>query len=81
MIKYLLTLFASSASVVALFVTTNFPLFSFPSVTPLVLNKSVTEIKPTNLNIASPNLGLTNSHPHILDANFGCSCSLCLKFS
>lgn len=81
MIKYFLTLVASSASVVALFLTTNFLGFDSPAITPLVSHKSAIKIEPTNLNIASSNLGLTNSHPHILDAKFGCSCSSCLKFS
>lgn len=81
MTKFLLTFFASSASVVVLLVATNFSLVSSHFATPFVVNKSVATVKLANLNIASPELGLTDSHPHILDAHFGCNCSLCIQFS
>lgn len=81
MTKFLLTFLASTTSLVVLLVTNSFPFFSSDLVTPFVLDKSVATVKLSSLNIANPVLGLTNSHPHILDANFGCSCSLCSQFS
>ena len=80
MIKYFLTLVASSASVAVLFLATNFS-WVHPVSSLSVVNKSVITVKSINLNLASSNLGLTDSQPHILDANLGCSCSVCLKFS
>lgn len=81
MTKFLLTFLASSASVVVLLVATNFYFFSSHLATPLFFNKSVSTVKSVNLNIANPVLGLTNSHLHILNPNFGCNCSLCIQFS
>ena len=81
MTKFLLTFFASSASVVVLLVATNFPFFSSHITTPFVANKSAVTVKLATLNIANPHLGLTNSQTHILDTNFGCNCSLCIQFS
>ena len=81
MTKFLLTFLASSASVVVLFVATNFPFFGSHLATSASVNKSALNVKPVNLNIASSNLGLTNSQLHILDANFCCNCSLCIQFS
>lgn len=81
MLKYFLTLVASSASVVALLLATNFSWFYSYVSTISEPNHSVIKSEAIDLNIANLNLGLTNSHPHILDANLGCSCSACLKFS
>ena len=79
--KFLLVFFASSASAVVLFVATNFSSFSSHLATPFLANKSVVTVKLANLNIANPVLGLTNSHPHVLDANLGCNCPICIQFS
>ena len=81
MIKYLLTLFASSASVVVLLMATNFTFISSHQVDHFGLNKSVANFSLANLNIASSTLGLNTSNQHILDAHFGCSCSLCTQLS
>lgn len=81
MSKILLTLLASSASVVVFLAGTNLSFFSSHLTNPVIVNKSVATVKLENLNVASPVLGLTNSAPHIFDANLGCSCSLCLQIS
>ncbi len=81
MTKFLLAFLASSASVVVLLVTANFPFFSSHSATSLFVNKDVVNVKLADLNFASPSLGLTDSPPHILDANLGCSCPARLQFS
>ena len=80
MTKFLLALLASSASVVVLFVGTNLPIFSSHLANHWTANTSIATVRP-HLNIASAQLGLTNSRPHIPNANWGCTCALCLKLS
>ena len=81
MIKYFLTLFASSASVVVLLMATNFTFISSHSVTHFISHKSLAPVKLANLSMANPALGLTKSNQHNIDANWGCSCPLCTQLS
>ena len=81
MTKFLLTFFASSASVVVLLVATNFTFFSSHFTTPFLLDRSVATVKLDNLNIANPVLGLTNSSFQRINPHFGCNCSFCIQFS
>jgi hypothetical protein len=77
MLKNLLRLLATSASLVALLLFANTALAASSIDNAQILTIKQSELQLVNLNVISPTLELTNQSHNSLLQHFGCSCPVC----
>jgi hypothetical protein len=81
MLKHLLRLLATSASLVALLLFANTALASSSIDNVQISTVRQSELQLVNLNVTSPILELTNQSHNSLLQHFGCTCPVCTQIS
>jgi hypothetical protein len=79
MLKNLLRLLATSASLVALLLFANTALASSSIDNAQISTVRQSELQLVNLNVTSPTLKLTNQSQNPLLQHFGCTCPVCTQ--
>jgi hypothetical protein len=81
MLKNLLRLLATSASLVTLLLFANTALASSSIDNAQISTVKQSELQLVNLNVISPTLELTNQSNNPLLQHFGCTCAACTQIS